>query len=473
MKPKRDSMLGGSVMANRRRFLLAIGAGALATRLSRSKAWAAGDELPPRPTPGAEPLRFIGVFAPHGCAHELWKPGPHFDLKYDDCSLSPFDSPEQFGRSFKEQLLVIDGLDLAAGIEMGTVGHDASRVILTGSGVTGKNASIDQFLAVDRMLGADTPHTSVTLAVGNERTELGSNISYGRGGIPTPKWIDPERVFDELFGAPLSKEGKVQAEQQRRRRASVLDFVREDLASLAERVPVAERDKMEQHATALREIEKRLLPMQRQCAAPPRPQRAAFPRLEAYGGGEAYFETITHLMVDMLARAMACDLTRFATLMLGDLSRTDMYPGYPVDVHQAVAHRYFAHTNKGKDRPETWKALALQNRHSYAQVARLLQRLDEAGILGDCCVLVQSDMGDPARHSSRNIPTVLAGGCGGRLSMGRYIDVRTAKSEQYYPNNRLLVSLCQVFGVPISRFGSSPNSKTLIGEMPELRARLG
>ena len=41
-------------------------------------------------------------------------------------------------------------LSLAAGIETGTVGHDASRVILTGSGSKGKNASIDQFLAVAR-----------------------------------------------------------------------------------------------------------------------------------------------------------------------------------------------------------------------------------------------------------------------------------------------------------------------------------
>ncbi len=453
---------------DRRHFLMALGAGALATRLSATKAWA--DEIASVASQPERPLRFIGVYAPHGCAYELWKPGPGFDIRYDECSLAPFDSPERFGRSFREHLLVIDGLDLAAGIEMGTVGHDASRVILTGSGVTGKNASIDQFLAVDKMLGRTTPHTSVTLAVGNDKTELGANISYSRGGIPVPKWIDPVQVFDELFGAPLTKKGRQELAARRRRRQSVLDLVRKDLSTLASRVPATERSKMEQHATALREIEKRISPASRKCAAPARPDPTQFPRLESYGAGEPYFETITNLHVDLLARAMACDLTRFASLMLADLTRTDLYVGYPDDVHQGVAHRYVARNSRGPDRRETWSALALQNRHSYAQVARLLQRLDEGGIIDDCFVLVQSDMGDPARHSSRNIPTVLAGGCGGIFPMGRSIDLRAQKGSQYYPNNRLLVSLCQAFGVPVERFGHSSNAQTVTGEMSELSA---
>jgi hypothetical protein len=181
---------------------------------------------------GRGPLRFIGVFTPHGRAYEYYRPGPDFDLGYEGSVLAPFDAPETYGESFKDRLLVLDGIDLAAGIEVGTVGHDASRVILTGSGADGSNASIDQFLAVDQGLGASTPHTSLVLGVGFEGTEIGVNISYARGGTPIPKLIDPSQVFDELFGAALTGE---HADALRTRRAlerSVLDVVAADLQGL-------------------------------------------------------------------------------------------------------------------------------------------------------------------------------------------------------------------------------------------------
>jgi len=419
---------------------------------------------PPSSSTG-RPLRFIGVYTPHGRAHELWQPRPNFDIAYPDAILAPFDSPELYGRSFKDQLCVIDGVDLSAGIAVGTVGHDAARVILTGSGADGKNASIDQFLAVERGLGADTPHSSLTLAVGNDATEIGVNLSYARGGSPVPKWIDPALAFDTLFGRALGAPEDLA--RQRRLGKSVLDAVRFDLRSLAQRAPGSERLKLEQHQVALRELEKRLSGVERQCEAPARPNGAAFVKLKAYGGGERYFDAITDLQVDLLARAMACDLTRFASLFLADLSRTKLNPELPDDVHTDVAHRYEAQTRTHADATNTWHLLAVQNRYSYGKVARLLQRLDEAGVLSDSIVYVSSDMGDPARHTSRNVPTLLAGGAGGKLKLKGYYDLR-AKDGSGVPNNRLLVSICQAFGQPDLQFGHATDSHITQGRLDAL-----
>src|SRR5690606_20768554 len=184
------------------------------------------------------------------------------------CSLAPFDDVARFGRSFREQVAVIDGIDLAAGIEVGTVGHDASRVILTGRGARGTNASLDQYLAVGPRLGATTPLTSLVVGVGNDDTGLGYNLSYARGGTPVPKVIDPVVLFDELFGKPLSGAERRALEQRRLTGRSVLDTLRRDLRRLGATAPASERDKLDQHQTALREIEKRLLPLVRTCAAP-------------------------------------------------------------------------------------------------------------------------------------------------------------------------------------------------------------
>ena len=40
---------------------------------------------------------------------------------------------------------------------------------------------------------------------------------------------------------------------------------------------------------------------------------------------EPYFDAITDLQIDLLTQAFACDLTRFATFLMNDLSRTKIF----------------------------------------------------------------------------------------------------------------------------------------------------
>jgi hypothetical protein len=457
-----------SERVRRRRFLSALGLGALSAWLvSGERSARAG--APPGSPAVRRPRRFVGVYTPHGMAHELWRPESGFELRFPGSSLAPFDDPARFGQSFKPNLLVLDGLDLAAGIEVGTVGHDASRVILTGSGAQGKNASLDQYLALEQMLGQSTPFSSLTLAVGSEDSGLGTNLSYANGGTPLPKLIDPGELFAELFGAPLGEPERAALAAQRARQKSVLDALTGDLKRLGPRLPAAERVKLEQHLGALREIEKRLDPPELECSPPERPDAARFPKLRAYGGGEPYFDAVTDLQIDLLARALACDLTRFATLMLADLSRTELVPTLPRDIHADVAHLYAARSEKGAGKPETWAPLALQNEYSYGKVARLAQRLAEAELLDDSLIYVSSDMGDPARHSSRNVPSLLLGGSAAPFGFGRLLDLRAGKREgELLPHNRLLVSICQAFGVETDRFGSAPKAATISGRLDAL-----
>jgi hypothetical protein len=458
---------------NRRHFLAALGATGAWLGLDsdrRAQANPAEKPLGARAENG-EPLRFVGVYTPHGRAHELWAPGQDFDLSYDHAVLAPFDDPSRFGKSYRSKLLVLDGVDLSAGIAVGTTGHDGPRVILTGSGADGATPSIDQYLAVEKGLGAETLHTSVVLGVGNDGSEIGANVSYSRGGTPVPKLIDPEATYAELFGAPLGAK-REELDRERRLGKSVLDRVRSDLSSLKARAPASEKVKLDQHATALREIEKRLAGVPASCALPAPPDKSMFPKLRAYGGGEPYFQAITELQVDLLARAMACDLTRFATLFLADLTRSKLFPGLPEDIHGDVAHRYDARTDRHPGTPASWLALATQNRNTASHVARLLQKLDEAGVLDETIVYASGDMGDPARHSSRHVPVLIAGGCGGRFKLGRYIDMRGtgAKKDYGVPNNRVLVSLCQAFGVEENRFGHSTDQGIVTGRLEELYA---
>jgi hypothetical protein len=455
---------------DRRAFLAALGAGVVAMGRDAQAESGGGQSRS-----SGRPLRFVGIYTPHGRAHELWKPRDGFELRFADSILQPFDEAEgddpraRGGRrkSYKDRLLVIDGVDLAAGIAVGTAGHDGPRVILTGSGANGKNPSLDQYLAVDCGFGAETPHTALVLGVGNEEPEIGACISYGPGGTPLPKWIDPAQTFAELFGEPITGQGQAELARQRSLGRSVLDVAKADLARLAARAPSSERMKLDQHQTALREIEKRLSGSSASCPPPAAPDRRLFPQVRAHKGGAPYLDAITDAQIDLLARAFACDLTRFATLFLGDLSRTHLFPELPDDIHNDVAHRYDAATQHHEGNAATWRALAIQNRYSYGKVARLLARLDEAAVLDDTIVYVSGDMGDPNRHSSRSVPTLIAGGAGGRFKMGRYLDLRNAQGTGV-PNNRLLVSIAQAFSVETSRFGQSADPAIVTGQLDAL-----
>jgi hypothetical protein len=461
----------------RRAFLRAMGAGFAALPFSRlledSVAQAAGETLP---------LKFVTIYHPHGVAAEYWAmqagdTETAFDIAYENCSLACFDDAATYGKSFKDK-----------------IGHDSAGTILTGSRIDGskkpQNISLDQFLAVSQGLGAATRVTSVALGVGNDSTESGTTLSYGEGGVPLPKIIDPVAAFDQLFaGFVVGDDPAALAAAARKRKLgqSVVDFVRGDIERLRPRLAPPEQQKLDQHLTSLRELEKQFEEAQAgaSCTVPARPDATAFPSLRQYNGGEPYFDAITDAQVDVLAQALACDITRFATLFLNDLSFEGNPLGLPADNHAAVAHTYNASSvgnngRPGDGDPATWLPLAKFNAYSYSKLARLMQKLDALGALDNTLIYMASDMGNPSLHSTRNVPTLLAGGAGGKFKMGRRLKLAAdcpadspwcGESDAVFTpltNSRVLVAIAQAFGVAIDSFGTQPDPALTTGALSEL-----
>jgi arylsulfatase A-like enzyme len=113
-------------------------------------------------------------------------------------------------------------------------------------------------------------------------------------------------------------------------------------------------------------------------------------------------------------------------------------------------------------------------------VARLMQKLDELGALDSTIIYVTSDMGNPSLHSTRNVPTVLCGGAGGKFRMGRRIKLNPdcpsdspwcGESDAVFTpvtNSKILVSIAQAFGVSIDQFGTQPDPALTMGALSEL-----
>lgn len=460
----------------RRSFLKALGAFAslpVGQLLWRSEAWAQG----------MAPLKFIGFYHPHGISQEYWarRPGETdttFSLTFTDSVLAPLDTPADFGgRSFKDRIITFEGADLAVAEVSSTPGHGAAVTLFTGS--TGNGAdhnaqceSLDQYLARTKGLGNGTRFPTLNVGVGSQALGNTEAIAHAPGGAIVRNQVDPVAVFDQVFASLAGGTNAAAAEAARRRGQSVIDFVRGDLSALRGRLAAPEQLKLDQHLSAVRDIETRLNAVVTMgCTVPARPKATGnsdpslnFPDILKYNGGEPYFDRIADLQIDLLAQAIICDQTRFATLYLDDPGKPMTVTGteLPVDVHNEVAHTY---SQGGTDATSvaTQLKLAKLNRYYYGKLARLMQRLDEGGVLDSTLILAGSDMGDPAAHSTRNIPLVLAGGANGQLAMGRRLkaqsdcppndDYCTAPALKLTPHNRVLVSIARLFGVQTETFG--------------------
>ena len=131
-------------------------------------------------------------------------------------------------------------------------------------------------------------------------------MSYAGARQPVPPEDDPLAAFSRLFGNA--------SPELREKRRSVLDSVTADYAALDAKLGGADRQRLDAHLTAIREIEKGL------DKAPFRPhgicQIPSYDRpADIYA--DASYDAVGKAQMDLLVMAMACDLTRIASLQWG------------------------------------------------------------------------------------------------------------------------------------------------------------
>ncbi len=423
----------------------------------------------------APPLRFVAIFTPHGMVPEHWVPRGgelDFDLDFEGSMLRPL-------QAHRSRLLVLDGLDYRVLYERGNTGHEGGPVtFLTGSQVstaTGEELplgdSLDQRLAT--ALGAATRFRSLAL---NAYEQFGgqhvyNTISFRADGSRVPFERSPAALYARLFGDMVDDSSGAAAALARKR--SLLDFVLGDAQRLRTRLGGPERSKLDAHLQALRDIERRLgAGYGAGCVKPPAP-----PELDVAQLGElARVPELTQLHLALVARAFACDLTRFVTFTCSPPSMP--WLGITQDIHNDIAHVVDS-SDAGERSAARLRLSRVQQWHAQ-QVAGFLDLLaaipeGSGSVLDNTLVLWGNELGNPAAHASLGIPTVLAGGAGGRFRMGRFLRLRPAEgplegwsgpgapAPRLVPHNRLLVSIAQAFGLETNTFGHPDYSGTLAG----------
>ncbi len=433
----------------------------------------------------AGPLHFFGMVHNNGYIDDAWRPtGGETDFTLSS-TLAPLES-------LKKKILVIAGLDHGAAKmnrqsshQAGPVGLFTGQPMATGvaCGPTSSNTrcSYGQGVSIDQVIAAAIRRPgqlrSLEIRVSKQKGAYAeqpwSYVSYAGKDQPLPQEDDPVRLFSRLFTNPLdvpktgdSATDKAAVERLLLQKRSILDAVKSDCTRLISQACPEDRQKIDLHCTEIRAMEEKLTQLASgpsdgatlSCRKPLAPSS-----IDPYD--YANVPRITTAMMDLVAMAFACDLTRVATMMWAGSTNQIRYsswlsdPGHREYGHHFLTHRGGATTNTGKYR----NALMEIDNWYGKQFAYFANKLDSIKVgdrtmLDNSVVLWTSDMHEGNNHTFNDLPFVLAGSAGGYFRTGRYkvygpINREIAGFGNGINQNDLFVSIQNAFGINATTFG--------------------
>ena len=375
------------------------------------------------PSASAAPVRIAFAYIPNGVILKDWKPtaeGRHYEFTRILKPLEPH----------REVFSILSGLDHRNANALGDGGGDHARAgacYLTGvhpKKTSGSDIhagiSADQVAALE--VGKNTRFPSLELGCDDSRVVGGcdsgyscaytNSISWRTPTTPMPPEINPRVVFERLFGSEdLSLDPATRA-RRAANRISVLDLVQDDTAQLTGKLGSADRRKIDEYLTAVREIETRIESAEKD-------NRQINPGLDKPSGIPATFDEYLTLMFDLQLAAFRTDLTRISTIVLGREGSRRVYPeiGVPDPHHPLSHHRNQADPIEKLTKINTYHVSILAN-----YIGRLKSTPDGDGTLLDHTLFCYaSAISDGNQHTHENLPVLLAGRGNGSVKPGRHI----------------------------------------------------
>ena len=435
------------VNLSRRTFLRGAGVAMALPWMESLPVW--GQELSAAATK-EYPKRFAAVFMGCGINADHWSAkGSGADMVLGK-SLGPMEA-------LKTKMNFVQGLfnvhATHVGIHPGQTGNILSGASLQKGAELRGDISMDQVLAnhfqdetvqPSLVLGCEQPVTGYHES--NFSMAYSSHISWQSKTSPVPMEVYPSLAFDTLFENRGSK-----------RNESILDRVGEEAASLGGRVSAADKAKLDEYLTSVREVEKRAQSMRAakekaESRAKDKGQPVAMMKRPEDGLPEDVRDHM-RLMCDIVALGFQTDKTRVASLLLNrDLSGL-FYPFLDVkSAHHGASH---------DDRSAAYERISRYYVSQYAYLATRLNEMQEGEgtVLDNSCLMFVSSMYSGNAHDSSKLPVLLTGGLGGTLETGRalnYLD----RGDDNRKMCSLYLSIMDRMGVKLDRFGDADKRLT-------------
>lgn len=394
------------------------------------------------------PIRTAFIFVPNGVNMDHWVP-VGTDLP---STLKPLES-------LKNYINVLSGLTQKNAFALGDGPGDHARSAsawLTGchprktSGANIKaGVSIDQLLAKE--LGNKTRFGSLEL--GCERGGLAgdcdsgyscaysNSVSWRTETTPVAKEVNPRLVFERLFQSEDINETQEARAQRLAENKSILDFVMEDAKLLNKKLGTTDRMKLDEYMSGIREIERRISFVENESKSNNIQQFSNIDIPSDYG------EHI-RLMGDLMVLAFQTDTTRVSTFMFANEGSNRSYKSIGVsDGHHEMSHH--------QKNPEKLEALRKINTFHVSQLAYILNKMEsikegDKTLLDNSMVLYGAGICDGDRHNHDDLPLLLAGKAGGKISSGKHL-----KFNNGTPMSNLFLSMSDKLGIPQENIGDS------------------
>ena len=393
----------------------------------------------------AKPVRRLGfVYMPMGAHMPQWTPPGSGTLS----ALSP---------SLQSLAAVVDHLTVITNTELrsaypGT--HATSNASFLSAASAKWTESSDYYLGttVDQIaaqrIGGATRLPSLELAMDLLSTVgqcdngyacvYQNNLSWSSPTTPIQAEAHPRAAFERLFG-----EGGSSSEQlaELRKSASLLDWMKDDIARLQKKLGPGDRNKVSQYIDTVREVERRIQKAEAATAD------SHLPDLDRPVGVPAAYADHARLMFDLQILAMQGDVTRVLTFQLARETSNRAYPEIGIrEGHHPLTH------NGGN--PEMLAKCAKVNAFHVSLFAGFLEKLKatpdgDGTLLDHCLYLYGSGMSDADKHDHVNLPILVAGGPASAKG-GRHISY-----AEPVPLANLHLTLLDYAGVHLDKFADS------------------
>ncbi|MBL8235869.1 MAG: DUF1552 domain-containing protein [Bryobacterales bacterium] len=300
--------------------------------------------------------------------------------------------------------------------------------------------SLDQFMA-DR-IGVQTRFPSLTLGVNVNKGQR--SLTWTGAGVMIACEDSAAQVYKRLFlqGTPEEVERQV---ARLKLGESILDSVAAHATGLKQTLGAQDRARLDQYETGVRELERRMI-LSQAWERKPKPKTAE-PQPVDPADSRAYMEK-TRVMYDIARLAFETDSTRLITLFLDssnspaiEVKGTEITDGY----------HNLSHHGKNESKLKQLEAIDTWHMKLLAELFDKLKTKNEGGesLLDRSMILYGSNFGDANKHTTTNMPVLLAGG---GFKHGQHL---AFDANRNYPLPNLFVSMIQRMGIEADKFASA------------------
>ncbi len=399
------------------------------------------------------PIRFGTWFWGLGVNPNRWFPdkaGPGYDLKPE---LEPIRAMQHKINVLGNFNVLLDGAPNLPHVSGGPAIR-TGRALTAERGLPGESFDV----TIGDLIGTRSRFRSLEVsATGDPRNSL----SGRGGGNLNPSEGSAAGLYARLFGTGFKDPNSASfvPDPQVMARRSVLSAVGEERAELERAIGAADRQKLDQYYTSVRQLENQL---EVELTKPDPLQSCVVPKSVGDRAINAEIENVMvnhQLMADLLVMAMACDQTRVVNMMFNNGASSLTRIGSTITHHQ-LTHEEPLNNTLGYQPEATYFLTKAMD--AWTDFVTKLDAVQEGGrtLLDNSLIFAHSETEFAKFHTIDNIPMMTAGSAGGKVKTGIYVD------GEGTPVSRVGLTLQQAMGVSVDRWGSkSMETNKTIGEL--------